>query len=67
MHAYRREHDHWLRIALSGKAEGVLVSRVKRATKETRDRAERGSAVRGSAGASVRLKRTPSAVPAEIY
>src|SRR5206468_6222048 len=40
--------------------EGVLVGRCKRATKETRDRAERGSAVRGSAGASVRPKRTSS-------
>src|SRR3954467_5268699 len=42
-------------------ARGVLAGAFpKRATKETRDRAERGSAVRGSARASVAPKRTPT-------
>src|SRR5687767_187246 len=50
-------------LELRGEAEGGLHKRVSASDQETRDRAERGSAVRGSARASVLALQTPLPTP----
>jgi len=66
--AYRRENEGELGIELRGKAKGVRVAALQSdREEETRDRAERGSAVRGSDQASVAAEGTPSAVPEESF
>jgi len=54
-----------IRDRLGGESEEVLLRRLQsERVKETRDRAERGSVVRGSDQASVAPKRTSSDAPA---